>query len=116
MGSCCTKTYQNVPATTTKTLDEPSDHELEFIFESFDKNSNGKISVAEFCGAIKDTKEDATFGAVTNLFHKMDVDHNRALDYEEFKAVIKALKDGAVEGLPPIDFVKLVLASRWLGA
>jgi len=81
---------------------------LRKVFEKFDVNKDGTMSVLEFSQMLKSaTKEEQPEKALCKFFCKMDEDANFVIDINEFFRMAKALKAGKLPGLGPLDLVTM---------
>jgi calcium-dependent protein kinase len=60
--------------------------DLRAIFQSFDSDSSGSLSRAEFLVAIQQLSPELTTADSNILFDTIDVDHNQQISYTEFLA------------------------------
>jgi hypothetical protein len=94
--------------TPRKEEDGPDSKALRKVFEKFDMNRDGTMSVYEFSKMLVTAPgEAAPFKAICKFFCKCDSDANFVLDFNEFIRMAAALKAGKLPGIGPIDIVTM---------
>ena len=81
--------------TTTATI-PTEDNELRAAFSVFDKDGDGKITKEELKQVMKTLGQDPTEEDVQDMINENDVDHDGAIDYNEFVKMMKS-KQGLQE-------------------
>ena len=81
--------FLNMMASRMNEEDTPED-ELFQIFKQFDKNDDGKISAAEIRYVMNYMGENLTDDDINKMLQVADTNNDGFVDFEEFKALIKA--------------------------
>lgn len=62
--------------------------EIPEIFELFDENADGVLSLPDFRAMLKSMKLGISDGRITDLFNLFDTDHSGTIDHEEFVRIL----------------------------
>ncbi|XP_043711498.1 calmodulin-like protein 30 [Telopea speciosissima] len=66
---------------------DPNDDEMKRVFDKFDANKDGKISLQEYCSFFKALGRPKVDREVEKIFEVADLDRDGFIDFEEFMDV-----------------------------
>jgi len=72
--------------------------EMKVHFDSFDKDGNGQVTVAELGEVLKTIGMSATEAEIKKLIKEVDTDNNGTVEFEEFCTFVEKLKSGKASG------------------
>jgi hypothetical protein len=95
----------------TPRTEEPDGHEaqaLKKVFDKFDINKDGTLSVFEFAkGLVPADARVPPFTSICKFLGKHDKDSNFVIDFGEFIRLAASLKAGKLPGIGPLDVVTM---------
>eukprot|EP00746_Dinoflagellata_sp_MGD_P166470 gnl/MRDRNA2_/MRDRNA2_96369_c0_seq1.p1 gnl/MRDRNA2_/MRDRNA2_96369_c0~~gnl/MRDRNA2_/MRDRNA2_96369_c0_seq1.p1 ORF type:complete len:266 (+),score=64.21 gnl/MRDRNA2_/MRDRNA2_96369_c0_seq1:95-799(+) len=94
----------------TPRTEEPDSAEgqaLKKVFDKFDVNKDGSLSVFEFAKMLTSAGKEPPFVSLCKYLSKHDQDSNFIISFNEFVRLAAALKMGKVPGVGPIDVVTM---------
>jgi len=91
----------------TEEPDGPESQALKKVFDKFDVNKDGSLSVFEFAKMLTSAGKEPPFVSLCKYLSKHDQDANFIISFSEFIRLAAALKMGKVPGVGPIDIVTM---------
>eukprot|EP01084_Bolivina_argentea_P130100 229697_1 len=70
-------------------LQNLSDIELKYVFDQIDKDGSGNIDDKELQNALRSVGQDFTIQQIDTLIDEVDQDHNKELNFDEFKIMAR---------------------------
>mmetsp|Transcript_7274 Transcript_7274/g.25041 ORF Transcript_7274/g.25041 Transcript_7274/m.25041 type:complete len:485 (-) Transcript_7274:36-1490(-) len=67
---------------------DPDDDDLEHVFNEWDKDKNGSISMEEMQGALQRLNINYARGEIEDFFNAMDVNNDGSISMQEFKRAV----------------------------
>lgn len=83
------------PETATKSTTQTTDLELKKVFDQFDSNGDGKISVSELNNVFKSMGTSYTEAELNRVLDEIDIDRDGYINLDEFSTICRSSSSAA---------------------